>query len=115
MKKKIIYYGLVYVIFASVLSLLASCRTINSHDSYAERHRLESVLNRMDSLWQQSQTTVQDTSWHETFIRKLQSIREHNDTSHTVMVDTAGIVIGAVLLGIVLSLTKKWWLKFIKL
>ena len=194
MKKKII--GLVYVAFAAVLSMLASCRTISDHQSYAERHRLESVLNRMDSIWQQSQTTVQDTSWHETVIKELQSIKERNDTNRTVVVDSTGkviketvtiirerevssekdrqeregmmhrlekmdsvlavnieqtqhieslmkekekttvvekqepwykklfggmktmllgIVIGAVLLGIVLSLTKKWWLKFIKL
>ena len=196
MKKKIIYYGLVYIAFAAVLSLLMSCRTISDHQSYVERHGLESVLNRMDSIWQQSQTTVQDTSWHETVIKELQSIKERNDTNRVVVVDSTGkviketvtiirerevnsekdrqeregmmhrlekmdsvlavntlqthrieslmkekekttviekqdpwykklfggmktmfigIVIGAVLLGIVLSLTKKWWLKFIKL
>lgn len=89
----IIYPGLVYATIAVVIWLLMSCRTVDNHESYAERHRLESVLNRMDSIWQQSQTVQQDTSWHETFIKELQSIKERNDTNRTVVVDSTGKVI----------------------
>lgn len=80
------------IVVLAVLGL-SSCRTVSEHDSYAERHRIETMMNRMDSVISKSQTVQQDSSWRETVIRQLESIKERNDTNRTVVLDTAGNVI----------------------
>ena len=80
------------VVLAMVL-MMTGCRTVSEHQSYAERHRIESMMQKMDSVMSKSSTTVQDTSWHETIIKELQSIKERNDTSREVVVDSTGKVI----------------------
>lgn len=76
-----------------LLFVLSGCKTVSNTESYVEKHQIESLFNKMDSVLSKSQTVVQDSAWHETVIKELQSIRERNDTSHYVVVDTAGKVI----------------------
>ena len=54
---------------------------------------MESMMDRMDSLLRVRTVVEQDSTWRETILRQFQSIRERSDTSHTVVVDTAGKVI----------------------
>ena len=54
---------------------------------------MEKLVERMDSLMSKTKITTQDSVFRSIFIRELQSIREHNDTSHYVVVDTAGNVV----------------------
>ena len=83
------------VMFALILALflLCSCKTVTNTESYVEKHRIESMMAKMDSVISKSSTTVQDSTWRETVIRELQSIREKSDTNHIVVVDSAGRVI----------------------
>ena len=83
------------VMFACLLIvfLLMGCKTVTNEESYKEKHRIESLIDRMDSLVSKSQTIQQDSSWRETFIKELQSIKERTDTNHVTVVDTAGNVI----------------------
>lgn len=83
------------VMFALILALflLCSCKTVTNTESYVEKHRIESMMAKMDSVISKSSTTVQDSTWRETVIMELQSIREKSDTNHIVVVDSAGRVI----------------------
>lgn len=83
------------VMFACLLIvfMLVGCRTVTNEESYIEKHRMESLIEKMDSLISRSHTVQQDSSWRETFIRELQSIKERSDTNHVTVVDTAGNVI----------------------
>lgn len=72
---------------------LVGCKTIKKSESSIDKHYIETLMQRMDSLSKYKQVVQQDTSWHETFIRELQSIREKSDTSHVMVVDTSGNVI----------------------
>ena len=76
-----------------LLFVPTGCKTVSNTESYVEKHQIESLFNKMDSVLSKSQTVVQDSAWHETVIKEIQSIRERNDTSHYVVVDTAGKVI----------------------
>ena len=73
--------------------LLIGCRTVTNEESYVESHRIESLVSKMDSIISKSHTVQQDSSWRETIIKELQSIRERSDTNHVVVKDTAGNVI----------------------
>lgn len=79
----------------TILSILCiySCKTVDESTSYVERHQMDSFVNKVDSLFGLRVTSKSDSVWHDTFIRELHSIKEHNDTSHQVVVDTAGNVI----------------------
>lgn len=72
---------------------LVGCKTVKQSESSIDKHYLETLMQRMDSLVKYKQVVQQDTSWHETFIKELQSIKEKSDTSHMVVVDTLGNVI----------------------
>lgn len=76
-----------------IVFLLAGCKTVTDKESYIENHRIESLMERMDSLISKSYVVQQDSSWRETFIKELQSIKEKSDTNHIQVVDTAGNVI----------------------
>ena len=84
---------LITMFLVLLLLVLTGCKTVTSSESYVEKHRIDSLVERMDSLVSKSVTTVHDSAWQETVIRELRSIKEKNDTSHTVVVDTAGKVI----------------------
>ena len=75
------------------LTMLTGCRTTKESTSYVERERIENMMLKMDSVMHVKQTVQQDSSWHQTVIKQLQSIKERNDTSHTVVVDSSGKVI----------------------
>lgn len=79
------------LLFTAIL-FFTGCKTTEK-SSYVEQHRIEDMMAKMDSVINKSQTTIQDTSWHETVIKELQSIKERNDTSRVVVVDSAGKVI----------------------
>ena len=85
--------GPVMFVCLLIVLLLMGCKTVTNEKSYIEKHRMESLVERMDSLISRSQTIQQDSSWRETFIKELRSIKERNDTSHTLVVDTSGNVI----------------------
>ena len=50
-------------------------------------------MDRMDSVINSRFVIQQDSTWRETILKQFQSIREKSDTSHTVVVDSAGKVI----------------------
>lgn len=79
-------------IIIGIVFLFCSCATKQSSE-YTERYRMEKLVERMDSLMSKTKITTQDSAFQSVFIRELQSIREHNDTSHYVVVDTAGNVV----------------------
>lgn len=79
-------------IIIGIVFLFCSCATKQSTE-YTEKHKMEKLIEKMDSLVSKSEVTSSDSTLHSTFIRELQSIREHNDTSHYVVVDTAGNVV----------------------
>lgn len=74
------------------VALFSGCKTVTKQESHLESHRFESLIERMDSLIRNSSVVEKDSSWHETVIKELKSIKEKSDTSHTVVVDSAGNV-----------------------
>ena len=78
-------------VFLAAVSLLTSCTTKKM--AYAERHRIETMMNRMDSVISIRQTNQHDSTFRETVLHQLQTIKERNDTSRTVIVDSAGKII----------------------
>jgi hypothetical protein len=73
--------------------LLTGCRTISNQEQSTTYHRLETMMERMDSVIHSRQQVQQDSVWHETVIRQLEHIKERNDTSRVVVVDSAGRVV----------------------
>lgn len=84
---------LITMFLVLLLFVLTGCKTVTSTESYVEKHRIDSLVERLDSVISKSKITEKDSVWHEIVIKELQSIKEKNDTSHTVVVDTAGKVI----------------------
>ena len=82
------------IVLAVVIAiiLMTSCGTTKD-TTLIEQHRIETMMNRMDSVINTRHAVQQDSAWHETILKQFQSIREHSDTSHTFVVDTAGRVI----------------------
>lgn len=85
----------IIILCITVLMLfgMSSCSTISDKESYVYRHRLESMMSRIDSMVSRQQTVVTDSSWRETVIKQFESIRENNDTSRTMVVDSAGNIV----------------------
>lgn len=88
-KRTLIWLAIMVV----AVALLSGCKTVTSNESYFEKQRMESMIEKMDSLITKSYVVEKDSSWHETIIKELQSIKEKSDTSHTLVVDSAGKVI----------------------
>lgn len=84
------HYLIVICIAACII--LASCRTTKTVTS-VEQHRVQTLMDRMDSVINTRQVIRQDSSWRELVMSQFQSIREKNDTSHTFVVDSTGKVI----------------------
>ncbi|MBR5395805.1 MAG: hypothetical protein IK144_12115 [Bacteroidaceae bacterium] len=84
------HYLIVICIAACII--LASCRTTKTVTS-VEQHRVQTLMDRMDSVINTRQVIRQDSSWRELLMSQFQSIRERNDTSRTFVVDSAGKVI----------------------
>ncbi len=90
-------YGCVTTLIAFAIGiviclLFGSCTTHREVTS-VDQHSIHDLMQRMDSVINTRQVIRQDSSWHELIMSQFQSIREHNDTSHTFVVDTAGRVI----------------------
>lgn len=81
-----------FILGIVLISLFEGCTTPKSVTT-SEQHRIEHLMSRMDSVINTRQVVQQDSSWRELIMHQFQSIREKNDTSHTVVVDTAGRVI----------------------
>lgn len=73
-------------------ALFTSCRTTKTV-SLLEQHRVQTLMDRMDSVINTRQVIRQDSAWRELVMSQFQSIREKNDTSHTFVVDSTGKVI----------------------
>lgn len=87
----IVSLAIIIFIFAFI-SIFTGCSTTKD-TSYIERRRMEIMIDRMDSLMHVKTVIQQDSSWRELVMRQFQSIREKSDTSHTMVVDSAGNVI----------------------
>lgn len=80
------------IILIAVCMLLSSCKTTKTVSS-VEEHRVQTLMDRMDSVINTHQVIRQDSSWRELVMSQFQSIREKSDTSRTFVVDSAGKVI----------------------
>lgn len=80
------------IILCGVASLFTGCSSTRETSSVDE-HRIRDLMERMDSVISNRTVVQQDSAWRETILRQFQSIREKSDTSHHVVVDTAGNVI----------------------
>lgn len=76
-----------------LLSMLSSCSTVRQTSTDERQHTVQDIVNRMDSLMSVRTVIQQDSAWRESILRQFQSIREKSDTSHYLVVDTAGKVI----------------------
>lgn len=85
--------GPVMIACMLIAFLLMGCKSVSNKESFVENHRIENLVSMMDSLINRSHTVQQDSSWRETVIKELQSIKERSDTNHIVVMDTAGNVI----------------------
>lgn len=81
------------LIVALVICVLFGSCTTHREVTSVEQHSIYDLMQRMDSVISTRQVIRQDSSWRELIMSQFQSIREHNDTSHTFVVDTAGRVI----------------------
>ena len=85
-------YVAALIVALAICVLFGSCTTHREVTS-VEQHSIHDLMQRMDSVISTRQVIRQDSSWRELIMSQFQSIREHNDTSHTFVVDTAGRVI----------------------
>ena len=85
-------YVAALIVALLICVLFGSCTTHREVTS-VEQHSIHDLMQRMDSVISTRQVIRQDSSWRELIMSQFQSIREHNDTSHTFVVDTAGRVI----------------------
>ena len=76
-----------------VASFFSSCTVTRETTSTVDSHKVETMIDRMDSLMRLKTVKEGDSLWHETILRQFQSIREKSDTSRTQVVDSAGKVI----------------------
>ncbi len=79
------------LVLLMLVSLLSGCTT--TEWSSTDYRRIETMIDRMDSLATIRTVAQQDSAWRETILRQFESIREKSDTSHTLVVDTSGKVI----------------------
>ena len=87
------------ILIASIIALLAlttlfsSCTVTRETTSTVDSHKVETMIDRMDSLMRLKTVKESDSLWRETILRQFQSIREKSDTSRTQVVDSAGRVV----------------------
>lgn len=90
---RVFRFAILFIWACVALVCFTSCRTIKQNENTLDERHVVTMLERMDSVMHKTNTVIQDTTWRETFVKELQSIKERNDTSHTLVVDTAGNVI----------------------
>lgn len=86
----LIFLALLLLTF--ITSLFSSCSSTKD-TSIVEQHHIQDLMQHIDSLVTTHSVIRQDSAWRETILRQFKSIREKSDTSHHVVVDTAGRVI----------------------
>lgn len=92
------FFYVIAVCIASIIGCVVICSFFSScsaprETSYIEQHRVERMMDRMDSVINTKTVIQQDSTWRETIMKQFQSIREKSDTSHTLVLDTAGNVL----------------------
>lgn len=85
-------YAMTFVL-SFLLSVLCGGCSSTQETSVIEQHKVENLFQRMDSVLHTKSIIQQDSAWRQEILRQFQSVRERNDTSHTVVVDTAGHII----------------------
>ena len=83
----------VIIVLLALTSLFSSCTVTRETTSTVDSHRVETMIDRMDSLMRLKTVKESDSLWRETILRQFQSIREKSDTSRTQVVDSAGRVV----------------------
>lgn len=83
----------VMIALLALTSIFSSCTVTRETTSTVDSHKVETMIDRMDSLMRLKTVKESDSLWHETILRQFQSIREKSDTSRTQVVDSAGRVI----------------------
>lgn len=78
------------IVLLSVLFLFTGCAVTRQTSSAVESHRVESMIDTLDSLMRLQTVVQQDSAWRESVMRQFQSIREKSDTSRSVTVNAAG-------------------------
>lgn len=86
-------YTLAWAFSILLFLMFCSCTTRKVVSRDVTDHRVIDMLQRMDSMMAAHTVVQQDSAWRETILKQFQSIREKSDTSHTMVVDTAGNVI----------------------
>lgn len=85
--------GIIICLLMLAMALTGCTGAKETTNYYTDRQYMEQMMNRFDSVITSSRTVQQDSVWQQTVIKQLQSIKERNDTSHTVVVDSSGKVI----------------------
>jgi hypothetical protein len=83
----------VIIALLALTSLFSSCTVTRETTSTVDSHKVETMIDRMDSLMRLKTVKESDSLWRETILRQFQSIREKSDTSRTQVVDSAGRVV----------------------
>ena len=78
------------VVVLSVLFLFTGCTVTRQTSSAVESHRVETMIDTLDSLMRLQTVVQQDSAWRESVMRQFQSIREKSDTSRSVVLNAAG-------------------------
>lgn len=78
------------LILLALLVLLTACTTVRESSSSVDRHAVQDLMSRIDSMSRVRTVTHQDSAWHESVMRQFQSIRERSDTSHSVTLNASG-------------------------
>jgi len=92
------FFYVMIVFFSTIIGCLLICSFFSScsaprETSYIEQHKMERMMERMDSVISTKTIIQQDSAWRESIMRQFESIREKSDTSHTIVLDSAGNVI----------------------
>lgn len=83
-----------YILAAiAAVVILTGCTTTRQSSSLVSSQRVETMMDRMDSLINTRTVISQDSVWRESVMRQFKTIREKSDTSRSVVVDTAGRII----------------------
>lgn len=91
---KMMVTAIIALVLCVIITMcLSSCTTSQETVSTADSHRVETFMQRMDSIMRSHSVFQQDSAWHQLVMRQFQSIREKSDTSHYVVTDTAGKVV----------------------
>lgn len=84
---------IIVIAFLFLISWLTSCSTKKSITTDRTEHRVSENVSRIGIKEQNHSVVRQDSSFRQELLWQFESIREHSDTSHYVVQDTAGNII----------------------